>query len=185
MTQPWTSAAACGTTPGKIYGAVLGQVAAVDDRTHIGRVAVTVPALGDNYLNWAPVAAPMAGDDRGFWLMPEVGDEVVVVFEQGDVSYPIVIGFLWNGVDRPPSTSVRERMIRSVNGHTIRLIDSTPTPGGSKGAIAIEDAHGNQIVLTDGKVAVLSRGVLELKGTVILLTSAGVSRVVSPTANPI
>lgn len=181
-TQPLSPA---GNQPGKIYGAVLGQVAAVDDPSHIGRVAVTVPALGTNYLNWAPVAAPMAGDDRGCWLMPQVGDEAVILFEQGDVSFPIVVGFLWNGKDRPPSTSVRERMIRSFNGHTIRLIDSTPTPGGNKGAVVIEDAHHNQIVLTDGKVTVLSKGVLELKGTVIVLTSVGVSRVVSPTSNPI
>ncbi|WP_454698339.1 phage baseplate assembly protein V [Arthrobacter humicola] len=173
------------TEPGKVYGAVIGQVAALGDSSHIGQAAVTFAALGKNYQNWAPVAAPMAGDDRGCWLMPEVGDEAVIVFEQGDVSYPIIIGFLWNGVDHPPSTAVRERVIRSVNGHTIRLIDSTPTPGGTKGAIVVEDAHGNQIVLTDGKVTVLSHGVLELKGAAILLTSAGVSRVVSPTGNPI
>jgi uncharacterized protein involved in type VI secretion and phage assembly len=174
-----------GTTPGKVYGVVIGQVATVGEKEHLGEVQVTIPALGENYLNWAPVAAPMAGNDRGCFVMPEIGDEAVIMFEQGDVSYPIVMGFLWNGQDRPPSTAPRERMLRSRNGHTIRLIDSTPSSGGTKGAVVIEDAHRNRIVLTDGKVTVSSTGVLELKGTVVLLTSAGVTRVVSPTGNPI
>ncbi len=174
-----------GTHPGKICGVVIGQVAAVGTDGHLGEVEVTIPALGDGYHNWAPVAAPMAGHDRGLFVMPEVGDEAVIMFEQGDVSYPVVIGFLWNGTDRTPSTAPRERMLRSRNGHTVRLIDSTPQPGGNQGAVVVEDAGGNQIVLTDGKVTVSSRGVLELQGTVIVLTSAGVSRVVSPTGNPI
>ena len=76
-------------------------------------------------------------------------------------------------------------MLRSLNGHAIRLIDSTPTPDGNKGAVVVEDAHGNEIVLTDGKVTISSKGVLELQGTVIMMTSVGVSRVVSPTSNPI
>jgi len=49
----------------------------------------------------------------------------------------------------------------------------------------VEDAHGNAIVLADGKVTVTSKGILELQGTVIVMTSAGVSRVLSPTSNPI
>ncbi|MFD2081321.1 hypothetical protein SAMN05421678_12633 [Actinopolymorpha cephalotaxi] len=174
-----------GTQPGKIYGVVIGQVAAVGTDKHLGEVEVTIPALGDGYHNWAPVAAPMAGHDRGFFAMPEVGDEAVIMFEQGDVSFPIVMGFLWNGKDATPSTAPRERMIRSLNGHTIRLIDSTPTPEGNRGAVVVEDAAGSQVVLADGKVTISSKGILELRGTVIVLTSSGVSRVVSPTGNTI
>lgn len=177
--------ASSGTQPGKIYGVVIGQVATVGTDKHLGEVEVTIPALGDGYHNWAPVAAPMAGNHRGLFMMPEAGDEAVIMFEQGDVSYPIVMGFLWNGQDQTPSTAPRERMLRSLNGHAIRLIDSTPTSGGNKGAVVVEDAHNNQIVLTDGKVTISSKGILELRGTVIVMTSAGVSRVLSPTSNPI
>jgi phage baseplate assembly protein V len=171
---------------GRIYGAVLGTVEDVDDPDRQGRIRVRVPELGQNFLTtWAPIAAVMAGDDRGAWILPEVGDEAVVVFQRGAVDYPIVVGFVWNGIDRAPSTSVRERLIRSKNGHTIRLIDSTPTGGGNKGAVVVEDAHGNHIVLTNGKVTVRSKGVLELSGATVIIRSAGVARVVSPTGNPI
>lgn len=170
----------------QISGLMLGLVADVDDPLGQGRIRVRFPSLGSDALsNWAPIAAAMAGNDRGVWFPPEVDDEAVVAFDRGDPSWPIVLGFLWNGADTAPSTSVRERMIRSFNGHTIRLLDSTPTSGGNAGGIAIEDASGNSIVLTNGKVTVHSVGVLELDAATIVLTSSGVRRIVTPNANPI
>jgi uncharacterized protein involved in type VI secretion and phage assembly len=167
-------------------GVVIGVVCDVNDEAGQGRVRLTFPFLGsDAPSNWAPIAAPMAGKDRGFFMVPEVGDEAVVLFERGDPSVPIVIGFTYNGVDATPSGAVRERMIRSFNGHTIRFIDSTPTAGGNRGGIAIEDAHGNAIVLTNGKVTIRSMGVLELDAATVVIKSCGVARIVSPTPNPI
>ncbi len=166
--------------------AVLAIVADVDDPLGQGRVRVTFPFLGsDAQAHWAPIASPMAGNDRGVFMVPEVGDEAVVLFERGDPSSPIIIGFTHNAVDNAPSTAVRERMIRSLNGHTIRFIDSTPTSGGNQGGIAIEDAHGNSIVLTNGKVTIRSMGVLELDAATVIVRSSGVARIVSPTPNPI
>ena len=165
---------------------VIGTVVDTNDPEGWGRVKVTYGFLGtDAKSNWAPIAAPMAGNGRGVWFCPEVGDEAVLAFDRGDVWHPIVLGFMWNGVDLPPSTVTRERMIRTVNGHTIRFLDSTPQAGGNRGGIAIEDAHGNSVVLTNGKVTVRAAGVLELDAATIMLTSNGVSRIVTPNANPI
>ena len=44
----------------------------------------------------------MAGDDRGTFFMPDVGDEVLVAFLAGDPQHPFVVGALWNGKDKPP-----------------------------------------------------------------------------------
>lgn len=171
---------------GQIRGLMLGLVEDVNDPMSQGRVRCRFPSLGSRALsNWAPIASAMAGDDRGVWFVPEVGDEAVVAFVGGDPSWPIVLGFLWNGVDAAPSTSVRERMIRTRNGHTIRFLDSTPTAGGNAGAISIEDASGNSIVLANGKVTIHSVGVLELDAATIVMTSSGVRRVITPNANPI
>ena len=85
-------------------GVVLGIVDDVDDPLGQGRVRVTFPFLGsDAPSNWAPIAAPMAGKDRGFFMVPELGDEAVVLFERGDPSYPIIIGFTYNGQDSTPA----------------------------------------------------------------------------------
>ena len=44
----------------------------------------------------------MSGVLSGVSFLPQVGDEVLVAFEQGDVNVPYVIGSLWNGFAPPP-----------------------------------------------------------------------------------
>lgn len=56
----------------------------------------------DFFSAWARISTSMAGAGRGLYLLPEVDDEVLVMFEHGDIRRPIVIGSLWNGVDVPP-----------------------------------------------------------------------------------
>jgi len=95
-----------------------------------------------------------------------------------------VIGFLWNGVDKPPASDVRDRLIKSKNGHQLRFLDSTPT-GGDQGGIVIEDAMGNRITCSNGQIKVQSVGVLVLEGSTVIIKVAGVPRVVAPTPNNI
>lgn len=167
-------------------GLVIGIVEDVDHPEGEGSIRVSYPWLGGRALSdWAPVAAPMAGKDRGVWFVPEVGDEAVVGFLHDSADSPVILGFLWNGSDKPPSTAVRERVIRSVNGHTIRFLDSTPTEGGNRGALALEDAHGNSIVMTNGKVTITSTGLLQLDAPTVVIGGTTYRRVVTPSRNPI
>lgn len=169
----------------RVAGLVIGIVRNVDDPMGQGRIQLDIPEMpGRPVTAWAPVAAPMAGHDRGVWTQPEVGDEALVGFLHGDPQHPYVVGFLWNGVDRPPSTSTRERMIRSLNGHTIRMIDETPSAGAA-GAVVIEDAHGNRIVMSNGQITIKATALLTLEAPVITLSSGGARRIVTPNANPI
>jgi uncharacterized protein involved in type VI secretion and phage assembly len=169
-----------------VAGIVLGVVHDVDDPNGWGRVRVRYPWL-DGYAisDWAPIASPLAGNDYGMWIIPEHGDEAVLAFDRGRVDKPYVLGFVWNGVDKAPSRAVRERMFRSVNGHTIRFLDSTPTPGGNRGGIAIEDAHGNAIVMTNGKITIRSAGILELAGAHVVATVNGLKRKFGSTPNSV
>lgn len=163
-------------------GIVLGTVEDNADPEGWGRVRVRYPWLdGFTVSGWAPIASLMAGPDYGTWFIPEVGNECVLAFDRGDMNYPVVLGFLWNGVDTPPSTSTKERMIRTVNGHTIRFLDSTPTGGGNKGGISIEDAHGNAIVLSNTQITIRSMGVLSLDAATVRIGT----RVVAPMGGPI
>ena len=161
-------------------GVVIGKVTAVRDPEGLGRIQVNYPWLSGREERWVPVASPMAGADRGAFFMPEIEDEVMIAFDQGQWDHPYVIGFLWNPQQLPPSTDERQRMIRSRNGHTIRFVDSTPTAG-NQGALIMEDAHGNVVVMTNGRLAINSVGRLDVSAPVVTLNS----RIVRPTGGPI
>ncbi len=149
-----------------VNGLVIGIVTDVEP----GRVKLNFPWLDDKHeTDWVRVATLMSGGGRGSCFMPEINDEVLVGFEHGDTSCPYVMGFLWNGQDQPPSEHVRDRKIVSKNGHSIRFLDSTPDAG-SKGALVIEDAHGNRITMSSGKVLIQSKHILELEAAAIYLT---------------
>jgi phage protein D len=112
----------------RIYGVMTGRVTSNQDPEKLGRVRVEIPRLGSKFsANWARPAAFMAGKERGAFFLPEVGDEVLVAFEYGDVALPYIIGSLWNGEDRPPDDNADGRndlrIIKSRSGHTIRFVD--------------------------------------------------------------
>jgi uncharacterized protein involved in type VI secretion and phage assembly len=131
----------------KVYGVVSGKVTDVKDPDGMGRVRVRYPWLGgesDGY--WAPVATLMAGGNRGSWFMPEVDDDVLVAFDQGDVTHPYIVGFMWNGKDKPPSSDIdtQVRRLKTVSGHTLDFDDRS-----GKEKIRIKTQGGHQIEMTD------------------------------------
>jgi uncharacterized protein involved in type VI secretion and phage assembly len=111
-----------------IPGVVIGIVTNNQDPDGMGRIKVRLPALSDtDESNWARIAAPMAGRDRGVYFLPEIDDEVLVAFEHGNPSFPFILGALWNGQDPPPARNEDGkndvRVIKSRSGHLIRLTD--------------------------------------------------------------
>lgn len=110
-------------------GIVIGLVSDLDDPEGLGRVRVTFPHLNHQLSNWARLAVPMAGSDRGFFFRPEKNDEVLVAFEHGDARRPYVIGSLWNKVDKPPQDDGKSdennwRFMKSRSGLVIKLDDT-------------------------------------------------------------
>lgn len=110
----------------------------------------------------ARVASVMAGKERGAFFMPEVGDEVVVAFESGNINRPVIIGALWSDIDHPPpgvdtSASNNIRTITSRAGHQVTFDDS-PT-----GKITIKTKGGFEITIEDGpspKINLKTTGVI-------------------------
>lgn len=170
----------------KINGVVNALVTDVNDPTGQGRIKVRFPWMSDSEVgdihqsDWIRIAAGMGGNNRGAFFMPEAQDEALVAFEHGDVRFPYVVGFLWNGQDHPPADHVRLRRIQSVNGHRISFLDSTEN-NGNLGGLVIEDAHGNTILMTNGKMTIRCVGILEIQGATVTING----RVVSPSPNPI
>src|SRR5690606_16972459 len=96
----------------------------------------TLPGQDSSW--WAPIAALGAGKDRGWWFLPEIHDEVLVMFEHGEFDRPVVIGALWNGVDLPPEKNGggnERRVLVSREGSRVVFDDDA-------GTITIEDGKG-------------------------------------------
>lgn len=131
-----------------IQGVATGIVTDNKDPERLGRVKITFPWRDDTEESyWARIATTMAGAGRGTYFLPEIGDEVLVAFEDGDIHYPFVLGALWNGEEKPPEDNADGkndvRKIRSRSGHEITLNDSTA------GNLEIKTKGGHTILLDD------------------------------------
>ena len=128
---------------------VVGLVLDNQDPDGLGRVKINLPGLSEDESGyWARLASPMAGGGRGMFFLPEQNDEVLVAFEQGDITRPYIVGALWNGEDKPPQSNSdgqnNVRLIRSRSGHSVRFDDSA---GAEK--IEIIDKSGENSVTID------------------------------------
>lgn len=95
----------------------LGRVTAVDDPDGLGRVRVSLPALGDVDAGWLAVLCPGAGPGRGIVALPERDDTVLVALAHGSPADGIVLGALF-GTTRPPDPGVEGGAVRRWSLHT-------------------------------------------------------------------
>jgi uncharacterized protein involved in type VI secretion and phage assembly len=135
----------------QIHGVALGIVVNNRDTSGMERVKVRFPWRDDKDESyWARIATTMAGKNRGTYFLPEVGDEVLVAFDHGEIHHPYVVGALWNGKDIPPERN-RDgknniRKIRSRSGHEIILDDNHSE---KKEKVIVRTNGGHHIILDD------------------------------------
>ena len=91
----------------RYYGKFRGSVTDAGDPKKLGRIKAKIPdLLSDKETGWALPCLPYGGSkDTGLFVIPEVGSNVWIEFEAGNLSYPIWTGIWWgepsgNGV--PP-----------------------------------------------------------------------------------
>lgn len=124
----------------KFYGVTTGTVMDVADPQGLGRVRVQLSMMpGGDLSDWARIATPMAGSalaptvaGYGFYFIPDIGTEVLVAFEHGDMKHPFVIGCLWNNLPpaaRPPLPTplAQIRGIRTPIGNQIAFTEGPPS----------------------------------------------------------
>lgn len=137
-----------------------------DDPLRLGRVKVLLPTLsGQDESTWARLVAPGAGPRRGLQCVPEVGDEVLVGFGNGDLHDPLVLGGLWNRSDAPPESEavkggeVGTRVWRSRNGHHLAFTDDRT----GEIALGLGDAE-SSLILTRADSTLAGERTLTVKG---------------------
>jgi uncharacterized protein involved in type VI secretion and phage assembly len=148
----------------RIYGVVVGIVTNNKDDSGAYRVKVRFPWLpngdesGQNSQesDWCRVTTFMAGNGMGFNCLPEVGDEVLIAFEHGDIMRPYVVGSLWNKNDAPildnKGGKNNSRSWKTRCGHEMTFYDDKD---GSKNSILIKSKGGAKIFIDDDKKQVL------------------------------
>jgi uncharacterized protein involved in type VI secretion and phage assembly len=157
-----------------LHGAHLARVVSVQDPESLARVQVQIfsPDAESEALLWARVATPFAGNNRGAFFIPDVDDEVLVVFAGGSARAPIVIGGLWNGAQAPPETLPGDAVDRwTITGKAGTRIAIVEESNGQE-KVEIETPAGVKATLTDesgGKIT------LEAAGNTVTLDTQGVT----------
>jgi phage protein D/phage baseplate assembly protein gpV len=182
LTQLTGGSGAAGRQPGLQVGIVTDNA----DPQGLGRVRVQLPALSNTYeTGWAPVLAPGAGPQRGLCFLPEVNDQVVVGFWEGDPQHPFVLGGLWSANDPPPlgadavdNGSVRRRELVSREGHRVVFLDGPHESGitlrTADGALQLAlDARKREVTLRAPSVRITAEGELSLRTQGSLTVEAG------------
>jgi uncharacterized protein involved in type VI secretion and phage assembly len=177
----------------RIDGVVIAQVTNASDESGLARVKLSFPWLSDTYeSDWVRVVQPGAGSERGLLLVPEVNDEVLVSFEQGDFRRPYVIGGLYNGIDKPKIGSselidkskgeVLRRGFISRKGHSLVLSDEDGGEGidllsaDQKLRITLDQVETTILIKSDGSIEIKGGNDVSIKGkTIELSAESGVS----------
>jgi len=122
------------------------------DPDRLGRVQVRFPWLGTqgdrDVRAWATLCSPYADRDQGLLAFPEVGSQVVVGFEAGNLRRPYVVGAAWNGQEatpHQPDQANNTRMLRSRGDSRLVFDDTAGAP-----KVELTTASGHKIVLDDG-----------------------------------
>jgi phage baseplate assembly protein gpV len=171
-----------GTPGGRYDGILVGQVTNIDDPKKQGRIKVQLPTLGASIESeWARVLIPGGGKGRGLVALPQVGDQVIVGFEERDLQRPLVLGTVYSGKKTPPEgTAVKSGQapsagFTSANGHTLLLWDESEP---AKDGVHVVHKKGHEVAVMGDRVQVKTAA-----GTPISLESGSSSFVIDKQGN--
>jgi type VI secretion system secreted protein VgrG len=107
-----------------------GEVIDNNDPQGLSRVRVQFiwqkDASGDeSKTNWIRVATPQGGGDKGFYIHPEKGDQVLVAFEHNHPEKPYVLTGMYHGKAKPHNHDEgnNKKGIKTRGGNEIAMFD--------------------------------------------------------------
>ncbi len=181
---------------GGIRGLQIGVVVQLQsDPDGEDRILVRVPVIDSNAQGiWTRVASLDAGNDRGAFFMPEIGDEVIVGFINDDPRDAVVLGMLHSSNKPAPITpqdannekgfTTRSKMHLSFNDDTKTIVIDTPagnsiTIDEQSMKIEIKDQNQNKVTMETSGIKMESPMNIDIKAGAVLTLGAGVSLAIS------
>jgi hypothetical protein len=140
----------------RYYGKYRGLVIDNVDPLQTGRVMAQCPdVLGDTPGTWAMPCVPVAGMQAGVFVVPPIGSQIWVEFEQGNPDFPIWTGGFWGSAadvptfaTAPPAIPPGQNIVLQTSlGNMVLLSDAAATP--ATGGIVLKSVSGAMIVVND------------------------------------
>jgi Rhs element Vgr protein len=171
-----------------VKGLHAGVVTDLEDPQNEFRVKVKIPTVSMQEEGmWARMMMPDAGNNRGFFFRPEVGDEVLIGFLHEDPNYAVILGALHSSAKAAPLTQSNDNHEKGLYTRSEmkwvwndeKKSFTTETPKGKKividedaGKIEIADENSNKIIMNaDGITIEAAKAVTIKAGTDLKLQS--------------
>ncbi|MEX1827344.1 type VI secretion system tip protein VgrG [Luteibacter sp. CQ10] len=170
-----------GLSPG-VSGLQIGVVMQLDgDPLGEQRIQVKIPVMQAATPGvWARPLQFHASSGFGAFFMPEVGDEVLVGYLNGDPSSPVVLGSLYSSSRQPPYAIAAENDTKAIVTRCLHRIEfnekdkviTVITPGNNqvvlddtKQSITVLDQHNNSATFSSAGIALDSKSDIKLTAT--------------------
>lgn len=141
------------------FGVYPALVTDLVDPDRLGRVEVRFPGLGTDgdrdVRAWATLCTPYADDQQGLEILPEVGSQVVVAFEAGNLRRPYVVGCTWNGRSTLPASPAAANNLRTLRTRSGSVLEFDDTAGAAK--VTLTTKTGHRVVLDESASEVTVR----------------------------
>lgn len=177
---------------GSVNGLQIGVVVQLEsDPGGQDRIKVRVPVIDDSGQGiWTRIASLDAGEERGAFFMPEIGDEVIVGFINNDPGEAVVLGMLHSSSKPSPITpqdannekgfTTRSKMHLSFNDDTRTIVIDTPagnsiTIDEESMKIEIVDQSSNKITMETTGITLESPANIDIKAGAVLTLAGGAS----------
>lgn len=167
------------TGENRIFGLLTGIVTENYDKEMPGRVCVQIPVRDENanVLKWARAVTPSGGEKWGHYFLPEVGDQVVLAFEEGNIEKPYVIGCIPKDNSKLLTSSADEnnqyKRIRTRHGSVITFVDSKDGEDGEKDKIQIRTAKELHNIELDNEKNCITVSDKDKKNGIVIKTEDG------------
>lgn len=169
------------TGDNRILGVIVGTVVDNFANEMPGRVCVEIPTRDEqaNVLKWARVAMPSSGTGWGHYFLPEVGDQVLLVFEEGNIEKPYIIGCIPKDSNSFLKKSVSEKneikRIVTKHGSSIYFKDSADEGGeeGQKDVILIHTPDKAHRVELDNEKKTITMSDKEGENAIVINSEKG------------
>lgn len=161
-----------------VNGVMIGIVAKNYDKDMPGRVCVTIPTRDSeaNELLWVRQAQPSSGAQWGHYFLPEVGDQVLLAFEGGNIEKPYIIGCVPKDNNKFLTKSVDEnnqiKRVVTKNGNCL-VFEDNKEGDGTKDKITLQTAGQSHTIILDNENNVIRLSDKDKKNIIEMKTQDG------------